>query len=117
MPAYLTKREQELADQQKAYEDQQAADAAAKSLKQLPDSERFVPPLTPCLVSHATRSQAILNGLKANWEATLHEFQGLSMVIDNIGKKHHKLELEAKLAQLEADIKRIEQHKVIYVAF
>ena len=39
------------------------------------------------------------------------------MVIDNIGKKQHKLDLEAKLAQLEADIKRIEQHKVIYVAF
>ena len=60
-------------------------------------------------------SQTILAGLKQNWADLLHEYQGLSVVIDNLSKRTHKKQLEDKLAQLEADIKRIEQHKVIYV--
>jgi hypothetical protein len=53
--------------------------------------------------------------LKQNWSDLLHEYQGLSVVVDNLSKRLRKKSLEEKLSQLEADIKRIEQHKVIYV--
>ena len=44
--------------------------------------------------------QAILAGLKKNWEDLLHEYQGLSVVVDNISKKKHKKSLEDKLSQV-----------------
>ena len=48
--------------------------------------------------------QAILAGLKKNWEDLLHEYQGLSVVVDNLSKKLHKKSLEEKLAQVGYDV-------------
>jgi hypothetical protein len=57
----------------------------------------------------------MLTGLKANWTQLHREFQGLSVVVDTESKKLRKKGMEEKLAQLEADIQRIESHPVIYV--
>ncbi len=44
------------------------------------------------------------------------EYLGLSMVADTASKKARKKRLEEQLAQLEADIAKIESHAVILVA-
>ncbi len=44
------------------------------------------------------------------------EYLGLSMVADTSSKKARKKMLEEQLAQLEADIAKIERHSVILVA-
>jgi hypothetical protein len=58
----------------------------------------------------------ILCGLKENWEALHHEYQGLSVVTDTAPKKNRKERLEADMKQLERDIEMMEKHPVIYLA-
>eukprot|EP00049_Salpingoeca_infusionum_P018039 m.355464 g.355464 ORF g.355464 m.355464 type:complete len:215 (-) comp17258_c0_seq1:351-995(-) len=59
--------------------------------------------------------QELLDGLKGNWELLHKEYLGLSVTTDTPAKRSHKTDLEARLSQLEADIRKIEQHSVIYV--
>jgi len=60
--------------------------------------------------------QSILNGLKTNWEDLYHQYQGLSVVIDTLPKKHRKERLENQMKQLERDIQMMEKHSAIYIA-
>ena len=60
--------------------------------------------------------QNILAGLKKNWEAVHHDYQGMSVVTDTIMKKNIKERLEMMMKQLERDIEIIEKHKTIYIA-
>eukprot|EP00106_Octopus_bimaculoides_P017150 XP_014784592.1 PREDICTED: LOW QUALITY PROTEIN: enkurin-like [Octopus bimaculoides] len=60
--------------------------------------------------------EELLCGLKKNWEAVHHDFQGLSVVIDTIRKKQLKEKLEMLMKQLEQDISLIQKHKRIYLA-
>lgn len=60
--------------------------------------------------------QAILQGLKKNWEEIHDQYQGLSVVTDTAPKKNRKERMEAEMKQLERDIETIERHSVIYVA-
>lgn len=66
-------------------------------------------------LSHEER-QAILDGLKKNWEEIHDQYQGLSVVTDTAPKKNRKERMEAEMKQLERDIETIERHKVIYIA-
>lgn len=58
----------------------------------------------------------VCQGLKKNWDELQHQYQGLSLVIDTLPKKHRKLQLEAEMKQLEKDIELMERHKIIYIA-
>lgn len=57
-----------------------------------------------------------LQALKKNWDDLLHQYQGLSVVIDTTPKKYKKERLELEMKQLERDIDLIERHKTIYIA-
>lgn len=69
-------------------------------MKQLSESERM----------------SILSGLKANWEDLYHQYQGLSVVIDTLPKKHRKERLESEMKQLERDIQMMEKHPTVYIS-
>lgn len=70
------------------------------AMKQLSESER----------------NAILTGLKANWEDLYHQYQGLSVVTDTLPKKHRKERLENEMKQLERDIQMMEKHATVYIS-
>ena len=72
----------------------------AGAMKQLSESERM----------------SILSGLKANWEDLYHQYQGLSVVIDTLPKKHRKERLESEMKQLERDIQMMEKHPTVYIS-
>jgi len=64
----------------------------------------------------APEIESILKGLKSNWADLYHQYQGLSVVIDTLPKKHRKERLENEMKQLERDIQTLEKHSVIYIA-
>ena len=63
----------------------------------------------------ASERDELLRGLKTNWEQLHKEYQGLSVVADTAPKRQRRNEMEARLAQLEADIAKIERHRTILV--
>lgn len=99
-PAYLVKRQDEIMRAQEEYDAYVADHFRRGAMKQLPEEDR----------------QAILRGLKTNWEQLHHEYQGLSVVTDTAPKKNRKERMEAEMKQLERDIETIEKHRVIYIA-
>jgi ribosome recycling factor len=64
----------------------------------------------------ADERQAILQGLKKNWEEIHEQYQGISVVTDTAPKKNRKERMEAEMKQLERDIETVERHSVIYIA-
>ena len=82
------------------------------SRKQLSEAERYEFPSTfdisdervicrtQVLILESVCRQQILAGLKQNWTDLLYEYQGLSVVVDNLSKRQHKKELEDKLSQV-----------------
>lgn len=100
VPEYLTRRKQEMEDAQQAYDRYVAESFRQGSMHQLAEAER----------------EAILEGLKRNWEELHHRYQGLSVVTDTAPKKARKERMEAEMKQLEKDIELIEKHNVVYVA-
>ncbi|KAJ6666771.1 hypothetical protein lerEdw1_020495 [Lerista edwardsae] len=100
VPRYLVKHNQ---DVQRAQEE---ADARVQEVVRQKHPKR---------ISRDER-EALLEGLKKNWEEINREFQGLSVVTDTIPKRLHKEKLEVEMKQLEHDIKAIEKHCFIYVA-
>lgn len=66
-------------------------------------------------VSQAERAE-VLAGLKHNWDIMKREYQLLSVVTDTAPKKIRKTRMESQLAQIEADIQKLERHQIIYVA-
>ncbi|CAJ1082674.1 enkurin [Xyrichtys novacula] len=99
VPEYLQQRN---AEQRRAQEELRNFLEEQKeqgAMKQLSEEER----------------QKILEGLKKNWDLVYHEYQGISLVIDTITKKAHKMQLEEKMEQLHKDINLIERFKTIYI--
>jgi len=99
VPSYLTQRKEEEMRTMKDHEARVSAMSKAGAPRQLTSEER----------------QSLLDGLKANWTQLHRDYQGLSVVVDTESKKQRKKSMEARLAQLEADIQRVERHPVIYV--
>ena len=60
--------------------------------------------------------EAILNGLKQNWDELHHKFQSLSVVTDTIPKRIKKEKLENEMKALEKDIDLLQRHQLIYIA-
>ncbi|XP_072393263.1 enkurin isoform X2 [Diabrotica undecimpunctata] len=69
------------------------------------------------LCKYITRDQreALLSGLKQNWEELQQQYQGLPILTDTIPKILRKSKMEADLKQLEKDIVLLERHPYIYV--
>lgn len=100
VPSYLKKREAEIREAQMKYDAYISEHMKQGAMKHLSDEER----------------DNILDGLKKNWEAVHHDYQGMSVVTDTIMKKKVKERLEMMMKQLERDIELIEKHKTIYIA-
>jgi len=60
--------------------------------------------------------EAILNGLKQNWDELHHKYQSLSVVTDTIPKRVKKEKLESDMKALEKDIDMLQRHQLIYIA-
>lgn len=60
--------------------------------------------------------EAILNGLKQNWDELHHQYQSLSVVTDTIPKRMKKEKLENDMKLLEKDIDLLQRHQLIYIA-
>ena len=59
---------------------------------------------------------AILNGLKQNWDELHKTYQSLSVVIDTIPKRMRKEKLETEMKLLEKDIDLLQRHQLVYIA-
>ena len=100
VPKYLTARKEAEAVARDELQHTLAAQAVAASpVRRMTDEERA----------------EILAGLKSNREELHKEYLGLSMVVDSMPKRIRKNAMEAQLAELEADISKIERHESIYV--
>lgn len=100
IPDYICKRNEEVKKSQKDYDNYIQENLRKAAMKRLSDDER----------------EAVLQGLKKNWEEVHKEFQSLSVFIDSTPKKIRKQKLEREMKQLEHDIGIIEKHKTIYIA-
>ncbi|EGD76017.1 hypothetical protein PTSG_00725 [Salpingoeca rosetta] len=99
-PAYLTKRREEEDRAQAEYEEYVRAMQQQGAYYEVSQQER----------------DELLHGLKTNWEQLHKEYQGLSVIADTAPKRQRRNDMEARLAQLEADIAKIERHSTILVA-
>lgn len=63
-----------------------------------------------------TEHQALICGLKKNWEEVFQEFQKLPLQIDTAGKIAKKKMLEEELKKLENDIQTMERHDHVFVS-
>lgn len=54
-------------------------------------------------------------GLKSNWRELQREYQSLPILTDTVKKQTRKMELEAKLRQMEQDILLVDSNPFIYV--
>ncbi|CAN9506458.1 unnamed protein product [Ophioblennius macclurei] len=99
VPVYLQQRSEEERRAQEEYDDFVREQRDQNAMQHLSDEER----------------QAILKGLKSNWDKLHHEYQGLSLVIDTPSKKTHKQRLEEGMKELEKDIDLIQRFKTIYI--
>ncbi|XP_026148691.1 enkurin [Mastacembelus armatus] len=99
VPEYLHKRNEEEQRAQEEYDNFVKEQKEQGAMKHLSDVER----------------QAILEGLKKNWDELHHEYQGLSLVTNTLSKKARKERLEIAMKQLENDIDLFERFKTIYI--
>ncbi|XP_040921736.1 enkurin [Toxotes jaculatrix] len=99
VPEYLLQRNEEERRAQEEYNNFVKEQKEQAAMKHLSDEER----------------QAVLEGLKKNWDKLHHEYQGLSLVTDTKSKKAHKERLEVAMNQLENDISFFERFKTIYI--
>ena len=95
----MLKRKEEIQRAQDEYDAYVAEHFRRGAMRQLTDEER----------------QAIINGLKENWEQLYHDYLQLSVVIDTVPKKQRKERLEVDMKQLEKDVELLELHPIIYI--
>ncbi|ODN06266.1 Enkurin [Orchesella cincta] len=74
------------------------------------DIQQQIRPLDP------TEHQALICGLKKNWEEKFAEYQSFSLLLDNVGKVKRKQAVEDELKRLEKDIQLLERHDHIFVS-
>ncbi|XP_048861922.1 enkurin [Brienomyrus brachyistius] len=99
-PEYLQQRRDEVRRAQQEYDDYVRERLREGAMKQVSEEER----------------EAVLQGLKMNWEELHRQYQGLSVVTDTALKKQRKERLEREMKQLEKDMELVEKNKIIYVA-
>ncbi|XP_047468026.1 enkurin [Mugil cephalus] len=99
VPEYLQQRNEEERRAQEEFNNFVREQREQGAMKHLSDEER----------------QAVLEGLKSNWDKLHHEYQGLSLFIDTLSKKAHKERLEEAMKQLEKDISLFERFRTIYI--
>jgi len=99
-PEYVKKRKDEMKRAQDEYDAYVTEHFRRGAMRQLTSEER----------------QALIDGLKDNWEQLHREFLQLSVVIDTVPKKYRKERLEADMKQLERDVELLDTHPVIYIA-
>eukprot|EP00911_Craspedida_sp_UC1_P000662 UC1_evm1s508 len=99
VPDYLQTFKQDRARQEQEYEEYVREMERQAAMYEVPPDER----------------KKVLAGLKRNWSQLKKEYQGLSVVTDTAAKKSRKTRMEAQLAQLEADIAKIEMHQTIFI--
>jgi len=99
-PAYLVQRKEDMEQAQRDYDEYVRENMKRGAMNCLTNGER----------------QAIIDGLKTNWEEIYHQYQGLSVVTDTAPKKNRKERMEGEMNQLERDIELLEKHSHIYIA-
>uniref|UniRef100_A0A3P8WXV3 Enkurin, TRPC channel interacting protein n=1 Tax=Cynoglossus semilaevis TaxID=244447 RepID=A0A3P8WXV3_CYNSE len=99
VPEYLLQRNEEKQRAQEEYDMFVKEQQEQGAMTHLSDAER----------------QAVLEGLKKNWDELHQQYQSLSFVIDTLSKKAHKERLETAMKTLEADIDLFERFKTIYI--
>lgn len=97
---YLGKRKEEIQKAQDEYDAYVAEHYRRGAMRKLTDEER----------------EALIAGLKQNWEHLHQQYLGLSVVIDTMPKMMHKEKLEVEMKQLEKDVELLENHRIIYIA-
>lgn len=97
---YLEKRKEEIQKAQDEYDAYIAEHYRRGAMRKLTDEER----------------EALISGLKQNWEHLHQQYLGLSVVIDTMPKMIHKEKLEVEMKQLEKDVELLENHRIIYIA-
>lgn len=100
VPGYILTRKEETERAQEEYESYMAEYFKRGALRAMSDDER----------------EAILNGLKQNWDELHKAYQSLSVVIDTLPKKMKKEKLETEMKLLEKDIDLLQRHQLIYIA-
>jgi len=100
VPSYLSKRQQEETQAQQDYEQYLQQVQAEGAHYQVSEEER----------------RELLQGLRANMADLQRDYLGLSVVADTASKRTRKKQMEEQLAQLEADIAKVERHAVILVS-
>jgi len=100
IPQYLSRRKEETA---------KAHDMANTLRQQQMEHNRTTTQLS------AHDRDDLLAGLRANYQELYKNYLGLSVVTDTIPKRNVKNTMEAKLAELEADIAKLERHEVILI--
>jgi hypothetical protein len=99
-PNYIIQRKEETSKAQAEYEAYMAEYFKKGALRTMSEDER----------------EAILNGLKQNWDELHHKYQSLSVVTDTIPKRIKKEKLETDMKLLEKDIDLLQRHQLIYIA-
>lgn len=100
VPNYIIARKEESVRAKEEYEAYMNEYFKKGALRTMSDDER----------------EAILTGLKKNWDDLHHKYQALSVVTDTIPKKIKKEKLESEMKTLEKDIELLQRHQLIYIA-
>lgn len=99
-PSYIIQRKEQSEKAKQEYDAYMAEYFKKGALRTMSEGER----------------EAILNGLKQNWDELHHKFQSLSVVTDTIPKRIKKEALENEMKLLEKDIDLLQRHQLIYIA-
>lgn len=100
IPNYIVERKNESAKAKEEYEAYMNEYFKKGALRSMTGEER----------------DAILNGLKQNWDELHHKFQSLSVITDTVPKRLKKENLENEMKALEKDIELLQRHQLIYIA-
>jgi hypothetical protein len=100
VPGYILQRKEESEKAKAEYEAYMAEYFKKGAMRTMSEDER----------------DAILQGLKQNWDELHHKFQSLSVVTDTIPKRIKKEKLVNDMKLLEKDIDLLQRHQLIYIA-
>lgn len=100
VPVYLERQRKSQEQAQLEYEQYLEAKRLEETMKELGQENR----------------EALLQGLKTNWEELHHEYLCLSMVSDTDRKRNRKEVMEIEMKRLEGYIDLIKRHNHIYIA-
>eukprot|EP01147_Barroeca_monosierra_P006240 gene6240-269_t len=114
-PKYITKRKEEEHRAHEEYEQYIHSVQKQGAYYECGSIQIIACETTDAQVPTSEREE-LLRGLKSNWEQLHKEYQGLSVIADTAPKRQRRNDMETRLAQLEADIARIERHTTIIVS-